>query len=639
MTANSGGASETGHPLLTEIARDALLHYLDRGDARQALALALGALSLHQGATCGLQALAPDGQPRWQEGLAAGHPLPVAELGRELGRLWLPLPMVYGELAPLLPTLASLLNHDAQAGGAAVQRVDTPTSLLRAALAGTDTFAWEWNLDSDWLGDIDEGLRLLGWQRHEVGHTQEDWNRLIHPDDLAANDIAYQRHAAGETELYEHAYRARHKNGQWRWMLERGRIVERHPDGRARRMVGTQVDITERRAAERQASEAVQRLEQIARQVPGMLYMYEQQRGQIGQLRYASERGAQLFGLMTDDALRDMGAVWALIPDEDRQRMQQALSESARTLCEWRCDFRVRRPDGDLRFMAANATPERLADDLTRWYGYVEDVTERVQLEQARRDAALASAANRAKTEFLSRISHELRTPLNAVLGFTQLMEIDHADPPSAGQLRRLSLVREAGEHLLRMIGDLLDLTRIESGGLSLKLEPVPMFEVAAQTLEMMRSAADAAQVQLRLLPGGETLRVRADRTRLRQVLLNLLSNAIKYNRAGGSVSVQVQVPVQADGTPEQAEVHIIVSDTGHGIAEADLPFVFEPFNRGQQAHGAVEGTGIGLSVTRALVELMQGLVLADSRLGEGSSFRVCLPRDGGMPTLAQLPT
>jgi signal transduction histidine kinase len=246
-----------------------------------------------------------------------------------------------------------------------------------------------------------------------------------------------------------------------------------------------------------------------------------------------------------------------------------------------------------------------------------------VQLEQARRDAALAGAANRAKTEFLSRMSHELRTPLNAVLGFTQLMEIDHADPPSAGQLRRLKLIREAGEHLLSMIGDLLDLTRIESGGMALVLEPVALHELAAQSLEMMRSAALAAQVSLRLAEGGETLLVQADRTRLRQVLLNLLSNAVKYNRPTGSVTVQVQAG--ADG-----QVQLAVSDTGVGIAEADLPLIFEPFQRGPHARSTVEGAGIGLSVTQALVGLMRGQVAVDSELGVGSRFTVSLPRVGG---------
>jgi PAS domain S-box-containing protein len=630
--------------VLAVVARDALLHQLGRGNARQALQLALSALAAALGRPCGLQALDAQGTPRWHCGPCTGLALPLRELGLLQGRLYLPqgLPgaaappleadaaaQAAAALADLLPTLAALLQRDAL-DSASDGRPDTHALLLRAALAGTDTFAWEWRLDNDWLGDIDEGLRLLGYGPDEVGHTQADWNRLIHPDDLEANDAAFWRHARGEAEIYESAYRARHKNGQWRWMLERGRVVERDAQGQPLRVVGTQVDVTERREAERQAQAAVQRLEQIASQVPGMLFMYELQRGGGGLLRYASARGPALFGLPPVAVQQDMQAIWDLIPEDDRLRMYEAFSLSARTLCDWTCDFRVQRPDGVWRNMSARATPERIAADLTRWYGYIEDVTERVELEQARREAASASAANRAKTEFLSRMSHELRTPLNAVLGFTQLIEIDRSDPASPGQLRRLALVREAGEHLLRMIGDLLDLTRIESGGLALAPEPLAVHPLAAQTLEMMRSAALAAQVQLLLQPGGEALLARADRTRLRQVLLNLLSNAIKYNRPGGRVELQVR----AQGP---AHVLVAVSDTGLGIAPDQLSRVFEPFERGAQAHGPVEGAGIGLAVTQALVAMMQGRIEVSSRPGLGSSFRVLLPRVGA--ATAQPPT
>ncbi|MFY9514465.1 MAG: PAS domain-containing sensor histidine kinase, partial [Rubrivivax sp.] len=283
--------------------------------------------------------------------------------------------------------------------------------------------------------------------------------------------------------------------------------------------------------------------------------------------------------------------------------------------------FRLhRRGDGALRWMRADASPQRTDDGATLWHGYIEDATERRELEQAREEAAAAAAANRAKTEFLSRMSHELRTPLNAVLGFTQLMEIDAAEPPTEGQRRRLKLIRESGAHLLQMIGDLLDLTRIESGGMALQLGTVLLRDAAEQALAMLRDSADKAQVRLLRAPGGETLAACADPVRLRQVLLNLLSNAIKYNRAGGSVELLLQ---RGDGAHE---VCIVVRDTGVGIAAGELPRLFEPFYRSPQSGSGVEGAGIGLSVTQALVTLMQGRISVASRVGKGSSFGVTLP-------------
>jgi signal transduction histidine kinase len=200
-------------------------------------------------------------------------------------------------------------------------------------------------------------------------------------------------------------------------------------------------------------------------------------------------------------------------------------------------------------------------------------------------------------------------------------------------------LIREAGEHLLQMISDLLDLTRIETGGMALQPEAVALQPLAAQALDLVRASATQAQVQLLLAPVGQAPAALADRTRLRQVLLNLLSNAVKYNRPGGRVTLRLDQDSQ--GWPR-----IEVEDTGVGIAAEDLPRIFEPFQRGAQAQGPVDGAGIGLSVTQALVTLMGGRVQAYSRLGEGSRFSVTLPparvgslTSGSQPTALQSST
>ena len=279
---------------------------------------------------------------------------------------------------------------------------------------------------------------------------------------------------------------------------------------------------------------------------------------------------------------------------------------------------------GDLRWIRATASPLRRSDGSTVWHGYMQDVSELRELEHARQDKAAAEAANRAKTEFLSRMSHELRTPLNAVLGFSQLLEIDRNDRLSDGQRRRVKLIREAGEHLLKMIGDLLDLTRIESGSLQVQIDAVPLRALAEEALDMVRPLAGTAQLHLHLRVEDETLAAQADRTRLRQVLLNLLSNAIKYTPPGGSVELRIAPSAEAGGRHWLA---LSVQDTGVGIDAADMLHLFEPFNRLAQARGGIEGSGIGLSVTRALVTLMHGRIEARSEAGVGSCFEVTLPR------------
>ncbi|MFY7855477.1 MAG: PAS domain S-box protein [Rubrivivax sp.] len=237
--------------------------------------------------------------------------------------------------------------------------------------------------------------------------------------------------------------------------------------------------------------------------------------------------------------------------------------------------------------------------------------------ERAEREAALAS--NAAKTRFLSQMSHELRTPLNAVLGFTELMSMDveegQLDPEA--MRTRLELVRQAGRHLLSMIDDVLDLSRIESGQLELRPVELCVEDVTDEAVAMVSGAAQRRRVTVSWDEAGPRQPVMADRTRLRQVLLNLLSNAIKYNREGGAVRLRASV--------QGGEVTLEVCDTGRGMVADQLAHLFEPFNR-LGVPSTIEGTGIGLVIARSLIEGMGGHLSARSEPGSGSCFVVHLP-------------
>jgi signal transduction histidine kinase/ActR/RegA family two-component response regulator len=247
-------------------------------------------------------------------------------------------------------------------------------------------------------------------------------------------------------------------------------------------------------------------------------------------------------------------------------------------------------------------------------------VSERTaQLEASNKELALATEtaerANRAKSEFLSSMSHELRTPLNAILGFGQLLTSDSFDLPAAKRVEFTQQIVKAGKHLLNLISEILDLARIESANLMLSLEPVGLADTLSECQTMV--GPSAAQRSIRLIfPPDVTLSVIADRTRLKQVLLNLLSNAIKYNREHGTVAVDCKVR-------HGDRVRITVQDTGQGLRPEQLDALFQPFNRLGQEAGPVEGTGIGLVVTKRLVELMGGQISATSTVGVGSVFAV----------------
>jgi PAS domain S-box-containing protein len=234
-------------------------------------------------------------------------------------------------------------------------------------------------------------------------------------------------------------------------------------------------------------------------------------------------------------------------------------------------------------------------------------------ISQSKRNELAAEQASRAKSEFMARMSHELRTPLNAILGFSEVLQLDPREPLSPAQHDRVGLIRHAGAHLLSLIDDLLDLSRIEAGALRLTLEPVDAAAAARDTVTHVQQLARQHEVELRLELPAALPAVRSDFTRLRQVLLNLMSNAIKYNRRGG----QVVLRLAAQGE----RLRICVADTGIGIAPTQLDNLFQPFNRLGRESLAIEGTGIGLVIVRNLVELMGARLEVHSSAGVGSEF------------------
>jgi len=226
---------------------------------------------------------------------------------------------------------------------------------------------------------------------------------------------------------------------------------------------------------------------------------------------------------------------------------------------------------------------------------------------------ALAEKASQAKSDFLSRMSHELRTPLNAILGFTQLID-SGAQEPTPSQKRSLTQILKAGWYLLDLINEVLDLATIESGKLALSLMPVLLSEVMQECQEMIAVQAESREIRLHFPSGQKQYTVLADHTRLKQVMINLLSNAIKYNKIGGSIIVSYEAKTSR-------RVRICVADTGIGLSVESLSHLYEPFNRLGLDHHTEAGTGIGLVVSKRLVELMNGEIGAESTLGLGSVF------------------
>jgi len=396
------------------------------------------------------------------------------------------------------------------------------------------------------------------------------------------------------------------------------------------RNVGTQrvhdlvmVPIRQRRRVE----EEMLRVKRAADEAPGMIFQLMCLPDGSGHFPYVSEAVRVLYGSTPQAARASAEVVFGQVLDDDRAALLRSRDAAAAASATWRASARVHRADGDTAWHEFNASPRRLANGVTLWHGHVADVTQRRVMEQALADREAARQASQAKSEFLARVSHELRTPLNGILGFAHLLLSQDADNLRADQQRRLAIMQTAGQGLLHLINDVLDITSIEMGQLGLHIAALPLDAAVDTALAVVEPQAEAAGVQLaRGAMAG--LVVQADARRLQQVLVNLLSNAIKYNHPGGRVDVRAcpEADADADAAPGPAQACIEVIDTGRGLTDAQQEQLFQPFNRLGAERDVADGTGLGLVISRQLVQLMHGSLSVHSVPGQGSCFRVVLP-------------
>jgi len=391
----------------------------------------------------------------------------------------------------------------------------------------------------------------------------------------------------------------------------RARRIELAVDARTAQL---RSEVLERSHAEDALRDSEARLRSILDNVPiGVMFLDPQ--GRI------VETNPRLCEMLVRPATELLGLPLAKIshPDEHDENQRQLADLLARRLEISRRQLRLLRADGEVLWVRVHLTVLRDAQgQALRLAGVVEDITEHLRLEASERALDRAEAANRAKSEFVSRMSHELRTPLNAMIGFAQLLGLDREPQLAPHQREWTAQIQRAGWHLLEMINDTLDLARIESGAVQLAMRPLDVHEAVAASVAMVSNAAHQRRVSLQTDLAPEARSAMGDETRLKQVLTNLLSNAVKYNREGGTVVVSAVL-----GPPGQ--VAITVRDSGLGMTAAQMDALFQPYNRLGRENTAIEGTGIGLVISRRLAELMDGTLEASSTAGQGSAFTLRL--------------
>ena len=460
-----------------------------------------------------------------------------------------------------------------------------------------------------------EAETIYGYSRTEAqDQITHELLATIYPQSQQAVDraLADEGHWAGEL-------RHRRKDGQLITVSSR-QALARSQDGQPLAIIELNSDITERKGAEEALWRIREELELAQRIAEVGSFSIDQRSG-------VAVWSAELFRIFGRDPAQgppSPGELSAYIHPEDIELAQAAYEGRLFSDAQAELDVRLRTGDGAERIVRLIVRRGRQGS--STYTGTMQDVTRTRAVERALREqTAEAEKANRAKSEFMSRMSHELRTPLNAISGFTQLLQLDDLDPR---QSENVDFVLKGADHLLALINDLLDLSRAEAGQMKVSPEPVALAYTTRDAVALVAPLAAESEISLHTdmtgLPHGT--HVHADAQRLKQVLLNVLSNAIKYNRPGGSVDVTFE-------TLESGRVRTIISDTGIGIQPEHMAHLFEPFERLGAEQSAVEGTGLGLALSKRLLSAMHGTIHATSAPGVGSVFVIeleLIPRPDG---------
>jgi PAS domain S-box-containing protein len=462
-------------------------------------------------------------------------------------------------------------------------------------------------------------VRLLGYTPEEIlGGTVPDF---IHPDDepRAAALVGEVLATPGIARSLE--YRVRHKDGSWRWLEAFACTLS--PTSAAEGLVANARDITERKEADLVVRASEERFRALIENAYDLTSISTAE----GRIVYMSPSVDRVLGYAPHE-LEGQSALGYIHPDD----VPLVVAELSRIVTTpstaGHAEYRFRHADGSWRLLEAFArtlSPDSADDGLVL---NIRDVTERRRTEEALRQATAdaelargeAEAANVAKSEFLSRMSHELRTPMNSILGFAQILSDTEL---STSDRNAVQHILTAGEHLLRLINEVLDISRIEAGHQELSLEPVRLGSVLLEAIALVRPLAAARGVWVAESVGAAGDRyVRADRQRLVQVLLNLLSNAVKYNQPGGSVHIGSEV---LGGNPGRETVRLRVVDTGHGVPAERQDELFVPFARLGAEQTGVEGTGLGLALSQRLMVAMGGTLELEASSPQGSTFQIDL--------------
>jgi PAS domain S-box-containing protein len=475
--------------------------------------------------------------------------------------------------------------------------------------------------------------RLLGYSPATVLNDPTFWIDHLHPEDKEV--VLSSLPQLFERDRLSREYRFRHSDGHYCWLQDEPRLV-RDEAGQPQEIVGYLADISDRKAAEAEAEEQRQLLQEILDGLPISLFLKEYRDGQV-MIRFINRTTREGFNLQNVDLTTvSYGGLFGEASDRFLQNDLLVLESGKPTIEE---DYFIH--NGQTLHFLLSRTPIYRPNGEHLLLASAVDISDRKGAEErlhhtneqlAQSNAAL-QRATRLKDEFLANMSHELRTPLNAILGMTEGLDEGVFGEISDRQRSAITTIERSGKHLLELINDILDLSKVESGKLELQAAPVPVSTLCEASLLFVRQQAHTKGIEIYSEIPPNLPDINVDGRRIQQVLINLLTNAVKFTPEGGNVRLMVQ----ADSSRQRLEMSII--DSGIGITPEDLQKLFKPFvqidNRLNRHHS---GTGLGLALVRRLMELHGGTVSVTSTVGQGSCFTISLPYAPSSPLPGSLP-
>jgi len=526
------------------------------------------------------------------------------------------------------------------------EREATQRKRFELALRGGDLGLWDWDLNTGQVQYNDRWAEMLGYAPAELEGTVEDFTERAHPQDAERVFAMVERHANGEVPFIDIEIRMKAKDGSWRWILDRGQVVEWNADGTPARAVGTHLDITPQKEREAMQRQQRRRLESLydamstlaEAQTPEAVaaHMLElithtmgytvcairlARHGKLEAVAVSDACGAVMGAPRPDYSINDtFGAAQAwqsqqslYIPDTNgTEGVAQGIG-SARALAYIPIPAYGVVSLGSVSADGIKPFDRRLVEILAQ---NAASVLQRIAQEDALRQARdTAQEMNRLKTSFLANMSHEIRTPLTSILGFAEMLsEMGLGEP--AGEFT--DRIQRSSYRLLETLTSVLDLSQLEAGAMTLTPRVFVLQEVIEDAVHGFSRAAADQEITLDVVVPDAPIDVYQDRAALQRVMTNLVSNAVKFTLEGG-VTVRLAV--------EGKHCRITVADTGVGISPDFLPQLFDAFVQESKGDGrSFEGTGLGLAITQDLVELMGGEIAVDSQKGTGTTFVVTLP-------------